>query len=132
MKKFCTVSFLLLVLFLLVGCKAEPEFSVATLPAIDGVTAECVAEREGEEWQISVKVKNTTSEAVTIKVALTAQAPFAADRYLFPGINYNGNGFGEGLDLPQVYGSNNMDIPFPQGYLRTACDECPHRQGLLA
>ena len=116
MKKFYTVSFLLLALFLLVGCKAEPEFSVATLPAIDGVTAECVAEREGEEWQISVKVKNTTSEAVTIKVALTAQAPFAADRYLFPGINYNGNGFGEGLDLPQVYGSNNMDIPFPQGW----------------
>ena len=97
MKKLCAVSFLLLALFLLVGCKAEPEFSVATLPSIDGVTAECVAEREGEEWQISVKVKNTTSEAVTIKVALTAQAPFAADRYLFPGINYNGNDFGDAI-----------------------------------
>lgn len=116
MKKLDTVSFLLLALFLFVGCKAEPTFSVATLPAIDGVTAECVAEREGEEWQISVKVRNTTSESVTIKVALTAQAPFEADHYLFPGINYNGNGFGEGLALPQVYGSNNMDIPFPQGW----------------
>lgn len=106
----------LLAALLLVGCKAEPTFSVSTLPAIDGVTTECVAERNGEEWKIAVKVKNTTSEAVTIKVALTAQAPFEADHYLFPGINYNGNGYGEGLALPQVYGSNNMDIPFPQGW----------------
>ena len=105
-----------------VGCatvdepQPMPKFSVATLPAIDGVTTECVAEREGDEWQVAVKVKNTTSESVTIKVALTAEAPFVADHYLFPGINYNGNGYGEGLDLPQVYGSTNMDIPFPQGW----------------
>ena len=116
MRTIKTIFGCLLAALLLVGCKAEPTFSVTTLPAIDGVTTECVAERNGDEWKVAVKVKNTTSEAVTIKVVLAAQAPFAADHYLFPGINYNGNGFGEGLDLPQVYGSNNMDIPFPQGW----------------
>ena len=122
MKNLFVVSAALLAFVVCVGCSDAvesepiPTFTVATLPAIDGVTTDCVAEREGDEWQVAVKVKNTTSESVTIKVALTAEAPFVADHYLFPGINYNGNGYGEGLDLPQVYGSTNMDIPFPQGW----------------
>ena len=122
MKNLFVVSAALLAFVVCVGCSDAvesepiPTFAVTTLPAIDGVTTDCVAERDGDEWTIAVRVKNTTSEAVTVKVALTAEAPFVADHYLFPGINYNGNGYGEGLDLPQVYGSTNMDIPFPQGW----------------
>ena len=99
-----------------ISCSQNVRFYATTLPEIDGVTAEVETEREGNEWEIDVKVKNTTDKAVTIKVVLAAEPRFKADSYLFPGINYNGNSFGENLDLPQVYGNSNKSIPFPQGW----------------
>ncbi|MBR2326370.1 MAG: hypothetical protein IKA49_03310 [Alistipes sp.] len=116
MKKILSIVNLLLLATMVVGCASEPSFSVATLPAIDGVTTHYTAERESNEWEIEVKVKNTTANPVTVKVALRADAPFVAEHYLYPGINYNGNSYGDNLGYQQVYGQNNIDIPFPQGW----------------
>ena len=116
MKKILSIVNLLLLATMVVGCASEPSFSVATLPAIDGVTTHYTAEREGNEWEIEVKVKNTTANPVTVKVALRADASFVAEHYLYPGINYNGNSYGDNLGYQQVYGQNNIEIPFPQGW----------------
>ncbi len=98
------------------ACTPKVEFSATTLPAIDGVTATVDAIREGNEWEVSVVVENTLDEAVTVRVALVAEPDLKADTYLFPGINYNGNGYGSNLDLPQSYGDSKGFIPFPQGW----------------
>ena len=97
------------------SCSDNVVFYASTIPAIEGVTAEVTPSRKGNEWEIGVKVKNTTDEAVTIKVMLAAEPRFEAATYLFPGINYNGNAFGENLQLPQSYGDSKGFIPFPQG-----------------
>jgi hypothetical protein len=98
--------------------KATPNvsFSATTLPVVDGVVASAEAKRSGDEWQVFVNVKNTTDKAVTLKVKLVAEPDLKADTYLIPGINYNGNGYGSNLDLPQSYGDSKGFIPFPQGW----------------
>ena len=100
------------------SCSTTPDvaFSVTTLPAVDGVVANVAAERTGDEWLVAVEVKNTTAEPVTLKVKLVAEPELKADSYLIPGINYNGNGYGANLDLPQSYGDSKGFIPFPQGW----------------
>ena len=66
-------------------------FEASTIPAIEGVLADVDVCQEGNEWQVDVKVKNTTAEPVVIKVKLAAEPRFKASQDLFPGINYNGN-----------------------------------------
>ena len=99
-------------------CKAAPKvsFAATTLPAIDGVVADVDARRCGDEWQIAVRVINTTNKPATVKIKLAAEPGFKADTYLFPGINYNGNAYGSDLELPQSYGDSKGFIPFPQGW----------------
>ncbi len=105
----------LLAVAVLVSCGPKVTFSAYTLPAIDGVTTEVTPTREGDEWSVDVKVRNTTDKEVTIKVALAAEPRFKATSYLFPGINYNGNGFGDELDLPQSWDNKKQKMNFPQG-----------------
>ena len=99
-----------------VSCCDNVTFYASTLPEIEGVTAEATPLRKGNEWEVGVKVRNTTDKPVTIKVMLAAEPRFEASSYLFPGINYNGNDFGENLHLPENYGNTNRSIPFPQGW----------------
>lgn len=100
---------------LLVSCGPDVTFSAYTLPAIEGVTAEAAPLREGNEWSVDVRVRNTTDKEVKIKVALAAEPHFKADSYLFPGINYNGNDFGNELDLPGSWDNKKQKMNFPQG-----------------
>ena len=101
---------------LCVGCSPKVDFTATTLPYIEGVDATVDAVRNGNEWDITVVVENTLDRAVDLRVALVAEPGFKADAYLFPGINYNGNGYGSNLDLPQSYGDSKGFIPFPQGW----------------
>lgn len=105
-----------IILFCGVSCAPKVGFYASTLPAIEGVTAEVAPVRNGNEWEVGVTVRNTTDKAVTVKVVLAAEPRFKAASYLFPGINYNGNGYGADLDLPQSYGDSKGFIPFPQGW----------------
>ena len=104
------------ILLCAISCSQKVEFYASTLPEIEGVVAEVTPVREGDEWEVGVKVVNTTDKTVTIKVVLAAEPHFKASSYMFPGINYNGNGFGADLDLPQSYGDSKGFIPFPQGW----------------
>ncbi len=104
-----------LLLLGVVSCAPKVSFYATTIPAIEGVTTDVETSREGNEWQIDVKVKNTTSESVTIKVKLAAEPRFKATQYMFPGINYNGNDFGEHLSSKREYGNSKASIPFPTG-----------------
>ena len=115
MKNICKQIGALCLCIWAVSCSPKVDFYGYTLPEIEGVTTEVAPERKGNEWEVEVKVKNTTDKAVTIKVALVAEPHFKASTYLFPGINYNGNAYGENLDLPQSYGDSKGFIPFPQG-----------------
>ena len=99
-----------------ISCTPKVSFSVKTIPAIDGVTTEVTPSQNGNEWEVGVKVKNTTAEAVTLKIALVAEPQLKADSYLVPGINYNGNAYGENLDLPQSWGHNSDEISLIQGW----------------
>ena len=101
---------------LCVSCSPKVDFTATTLPYIEGVDATVDAVRNGNEWDITVVVENTLDRAVDLRVALVAEPGFKADTYLFPGINYNGNGYGSNLDLPQSYGDSKGFIPFPQGW----------------
>ena len=89
MRSFRTLLSVLFLSVLCCGCNTTPDvvFSVTTLPAVEGVVASVDAERSGDEWLVSVDVKNTTSEPVTLKVKLVAEPDLKADSYLFPGIN---------------------------------------------
>ena len=97
------------------SCAPKVSFYATTLPEIEGVTTNVASVREGDEWQVDVKVKNTTAEPVTIKVKLSAEPRFKATHYLFPGINYNGNDFGEHLSSEREYSNSKASIPFPTG-----------------
>lgn len=99
----------------LAACGSNVTFSAYTLPEIEGVTAEVTPSRKGDEWSVDVRVKNSTDNEVKIKVALAAEPRFKASSYLFPGINYNGNAFGDELDLPQSWDNKKQKINFPQG-----------------
>ena len=99
-----------------VSCAPKVSFYATTLPEIEGVTTDVATSREGNEWQVDVKVKNTTAEPVTIKIKLAAEPRFKATQYLFPGINYNGNSFEERLDMLQDYAKSSGPIPYPVGW----------------
>ena len=116
MKIFANVFTFVFVFACAISCAPKVEFSASTLPVIEGVTAEVSPVRNGNEWEVGVKVENTTDKPVAIKVVLAAEPRFKADTYLFPGINYNGNSYGADLDLPQSYGDSKGFIPFPQGW----------------
>ena len=42
-----------------VSCAPKVSFYATTLPEIEGVTTDVATSREGNEWQVDVKVKNT-------------------------------------------------------------------------
>jgi len=81
------------------SCADRPEFRAFTVPDSDALTAECSAKKTGREWVIDVNVRNTGTDTAVFKLALAAEPHFKADQYLFPGINYNGNPYGE--NMPQ-------------------------------
>ena len=101
---------------LFVGCMPKVTFTATTLPYIEGVEAKVETVRKGGEWEVVVTVENQLEEAVDVRVALVAEPCLKADSYLLPGINYNGNGYGANLELPQSYGDSKGFIPFPQGW----------------
>lgn len=85
----------------MIACTREiqPEFRVYTIPEMVTLKTSCTPEREGNEWSISVGVKNTGTDTLSFKLALCAEPHIKATQYLFPGINYNGNPYGE--NMPQ-------------------------------
>lgn len=103
-------------LSLFVGCCRDVKFSLCTVPAIRGVKTSLTTERSGDEWTVLVKVKNTTKEPVTMKVKLSAEPQIEAATYLFPGINYNGNGYGGNLNLPESWVHEEGAISLIQGW----------------
>ena len=81
------------------SCARQPDFNVFTVPPSDALAADCSLSREGNEWTIGVSVRNDGSDTAVFRLGLAAEPHFRAEQYLFPGINYNGNPFGE--NMPQ-------------------------------
>lgn len=104
------------------SCSNRVNFTIETLPAVEGLDAELTTSRNGEEWDISVLVKNNTSTEQTFKVRLAAEPRFRANSYLFPGINYNGNKFGESVNVPQGWEHNGE--PWIFSYDRGSIPSC--------
>ena len=122
MKKLYNILISLLLLGSTIACGDNVVFYASTLPVIEGVTAEVLPSRNGDEWNLTVRVKNTTDKPVTIKVALAAEPRFEATSFLIPGINYNGNAFGENLNLPQGWEMNGE--PWIFAYDRGSIPSC--------
>lgn len=84
------------------SCAPEVEFSVKTLPEMDCLQTSYDAVRNGDEWDINVSVTNNADSAVTFKLVLAAEPHIKDAKFMFPGINYNGNDFGDSkMNLPQ-------------------------------
>ena len=84
------------------SCAPEVEFSVKTLPEMDCLQTSYEAVRNGDEWDINVSVTNNADSAVTFKLVLAAEPHIKDAKFMFPGINYNGNNFGDSkMNLPQ-------------------------------
>ena len=90
-----------LLLFLCASCAPKVNFTAGTVPQMDCLKTSVEAVRSGNEWDIDVSVKNLSDTAVTFKLVLSAIPGFRAEKYLIPGINYNGNHFGDNVNLPQ-------------------------------
>ena len=91
-----------MVCFGAVSCAPKVDFSVSTLPQMDCLQTSVDAVRAGDEWDIKVSVVNTADSAVTFKLVLAAEPHIRDAKYMFPGINYNGNHFGDArMNLPQ-------------------------------
>ena len=84
------------------ACVPEVDFTASTLPQMDCLKPTVEAMREGNEWDIKVAVTNTADTAVTFKLILSAEPHIRDAKFIFPGINYNGNNFGDSvMNLPQ-------------------------------
>ena len=105
-----------------VACTESVDFSVKTLPEIEGVKAEMTAERSGDEWRVEVRVRNESDAPQTFKVQLSAEPRFRAETYLIPGTNYNGNRFGDNVNLPQ--GWERDGEPWIFAYDRSSIPSC--------
>lgn len=76
------------------------DFDLTTQPAIDGVSVKMTptvqsikVARSTKVWKIEVSATNNTDQPQTFKLVLGAEPHFAANRYLIPGVLYNGNEF---------------------------------------
>ena len=81
------------------ACCPSVDFSVYTVPESDSLETSCDAVRNGDVWEIEVRVCNNTAETQSFKLALAAEPGFKADSWLIPGVNYDGNPYGE--NMPQ-------------------------------
>ena len=91
----------MLAAFVCTACADSVSFKVGTLPAAEGLDTEVSAERNGNEWAIDLCVKNNSATPQTFKLYLAAEPHFRAESYMFPGTNYNGNHFGDNVNVPQ-------------------------------
>ena len=90
-----------LLLFICTSCAPKVDFTADTVPQMDCLKTSVESVRSGNEWDIDVSVRNISDTAVTFKLVLSATPGFRAEKYLIPGINYNGNRFGDNVNLPQ-------------------------------
>ena len=99
MNKFICALALLCAVF---SCTPKVDFTASTLPQMDCLKPSVDAVRNGDEWDINVSVTNTSDTAVTFKLILSAEPHIRDAKFMFPGINYNGNNFGDSvMNLPQ-------------------------------
>lgn len=99
MNKFIYALALLCAVF---SCAPKVDFTASTLPQMDCLKPSVDAVRNGDEWDINVSVTNTSDTAVTFKLILSAEPHIRDAKFMFPGINYNGNNFGDSvMNLPQ-------------------------------
>ena len=101
MAKFSRFVIWMLTAFICTACADSVSFKVGTLPAVDGLDTEVSAVRNGNEWAIDLCVKNNSATPQTFKLYLAAEPHFRAESYMFPGTNYNGNHFGDNVNVPQ-------------------------------
>lgn len=84
------------------ACVPEVDFTASTLPQMDCLKPTVDVVRNADEWDINVAVTNTADTAVTFKLILSAEPHIRDAKFMFPGINYNGNNFGDSvMNLPQ-------------------------------
>lgn len=105
-----------------ISCTDKVLFTVETIPAAQGLDAELSTTRKGNEWSVDVCVRNNSDSTYTFKVRLAAEPHFKADSYLFPGINYNGNHFGDNVSVPQGWEHNGE--PWIFAYDRGSIPSC--------
>ena len=84
---------------LFAACRQSVDFRAFTVPGNDSLATYCEAERKGDEWAVEVSVRNNSREEQVFKLALAAEPGFKADSWLIPGVNYDGNPYGE--NMPQ-------------------------------
>ena len=101
MAKFWRFAIWMLAAFVCTACADRVSFKVGTLPAVDGLDTEISAVRNGNEWAIDLFVKNNSATPQIFKLYLAAEPHFRAESYMFPGTNYNGNHFGDNVNVPQ-------------------------------
>ena len=96
----------------------DVSFTARTEPAVPGVTATADARASGNEWEIAVTVTNATDKTVRLKAVLSAEPRLVATRYMIPGVNYNGNEYGERMPKgwekdgePWIFGYDRCSIP---------------------
>lgn len=123
MKKFCRYFVLACMSVAAASCAPRVDFSVKTLPEMDCLQTSCEAVRTGNEWDINVNVVNTADTAVTFKLVLAAEPHIKDAKFMFPGINYNGNNFGDSkMNLPQ--GWEHEGEPWIFSYDRGSIPSC--------
>lgn len=123
MKKFYRYFVLACMSVAAASCAPKVDFSVKTLPEMDCLQISCEAVRTGNEWDINVNVVNTADTAVTFKLVLAAEPHIKDAKFMFPGINYNGNNFGDSkMNLPQ--GWEHEGEPWIFSYDRGSIPSC--------
>ena len=123
MKKFYRYFVLACMSVAAASCAPRVDFSVKTLPEMDCLQTSCEAVRTGNEWDINVNVVNTADTAVTFKLVLAAEPHIKDAKFMFPGINYNGNNFGDSkMNLPQ--GWEHEGEPWIFSYDRGSIPSC--------
>ena len=122
MNKTLKLTIWLLAAFTCIACNRNVSFNAGTLPAIEGLDTKVSAVREGKEWKIDICVTNSSDSVQTFKVFLHAEPHLQADSYMFPGINYNGNHFGDNVNVPQGWEHNGE--PWIFAYDRGSIPSC--------
>lgn len=123
MKKFYQYFLFACISVAAASCAPKVDFSVKTLPEMDCLQTSCEAVRTGNEWDINVNVVNTADTAVTFKLVLAAEPHIKDAKFMFPGINYNGNNFGDSkMNLPQ--GWEHEGEPWIFSYDRGSIPSC--------
>lgn len=109
-------------LFILSCARKQPSmgFGAYTVPEYEGLETSCNAARNGNEWDVTVSVINNSSSDRSFKLALAAEPGFKAESWLVPGVNYDGNPYGE--NMPQ--GWEKDDEPWVFSYDRTSIPSC--------